>query len=464
MGGICVGYFEEIKKERLADITKRQIDLVNGTYKYHFLGEFKSGKKAVNAFWKSLYRSLLEDEEHKRRTFLVNKTFDKQFKCEEIEVIIEKVKRFKYFTPSVFWHHKQRTKEEVIWITSITLDFDFKKDGSNRTFNPQQIAYILKQELGCLPNRVWATKTEGNYQANFIINPMTGTEQSIFFYECITKRLAVLLGADVAATTSSNLYSVPQRGYWEFTEQVYDITDFEWVLEDEELNTALLKKQNERVISFTEKAVMNHPAIQALLNVEFDCYRNNAAFTIALLYYALGKEPEEAFEFLGGEWFVKVNQMSTARFLKREVKSTVKSAYSGKYAGPSKEWIAHITGIDFNLNIFRSSYVKGSGKTGRVNFSANEVRRKIVQFLREHKECTMKQPKMAELLQVPLRSLEKEIAFLKKNEVIETETQRGRYSKGTTFKYVYGQVKTVFEQDNTYNIENLVEYDIKKTV
>lgn len=467
-----MGYFEEIKNERLREITKRQVDFVDETYKYYFLGEYKKGKKAVRDFWESLYRSLLQDEEYKRRTFLVNKTFDKQFKCEEIEMIIEKVKRFKYFTPSVFWHHKSRTKEELIWITSITLDFDFKKDGSEREFNPQQLAYIIKQELGLLPNRVWETKTKGNFQVNFIMNPMTGTPKSILFYESITKRLAVLLGADVVATTSSNLYSVPQHGYWEFTNEIYDISDFEWVLDDDDLNAALEKKQKERVISLTEKQVMRHPAIQSLLNVEFDCYRNNAAFTIALLFYALGKDSDEAFEFLNGEWFEKVNTLSSKRFLKREVKSTVKSAYSGKYAGPSKEWIYLITGIDFNLNIFRTSYIKGSGKTGRVNLSADETRAKIVDYLREHKEVTMKQPEMAKMLDVPQRSLEKEIAYLKEHGVIETKSQRGRYSKGTTFKYVYEGLKaesetefiTVIERDDTYNLENLIEYEFEKTV
>ena len=459
-----MSYFDEIKKERLEEVAKRQQNLVEETYKYYFLGEYKKGKQAVQEFWESLYRSLLEDEAYKRRTFLVNKTFDKQFKCEEIETIIQKVKRFKYFTPSVFWHHKSRTKEELIWITSITLDFDFQKDGSNRDFTAQQLAYILQVELGLMPNRVWETKTKGNFQANFIISPLTGTERSIFFYESITRRLAAFLGADVAATTANNLYSVPQNGYWHFTNNIYDISDFEWILEDEELNSALIKKQNERVISFTERAVMNHPAIKALMNVEFDCYRNHAAFTIALLYYSLGKDAAEAIEFLSGEWFVKVNQLSSKRFLKREVKSTVKSAYSGKYGGPSKEWIYYLTGIDFNLKIFRSSYIKGSGKTGRLNLTANEVRRKIVDYLRENIQVTMKQPEMVKLLGVPKSSFEKELAFLKKNGVIETQSQRGRYSKGTTFKYVYSEVKTVFEQDNTYSVENLIPYDLAETV
>ena len=74
------------------------------------------------------------------------------------------------------------------------------------------------------------------------------------------------------------------------------------------------RKQYTNVLSFIEHQVMNHKSIKTLLNAEFDGSRNHAGFTIALLYYALGKSREETLEFLNGEWFRKVNENASKGF------------------------------------------------------------------------------------------------------------------------------------------------------
>jgi len=454
-GGIFVmSYLEEIKNDRLKEIAECQKEKIDSTYKYWFLGEHHIDPQD---FFGSIYRTYLDDE--KRRAFLVGKNFDTQFKCENIEKLIEKQKSFRFFTPSIFWHHIHRTKDQLIWITEITLDFDLKKDGSKRNFTPQQLAYLLKEEFGYLPNAVWKTRTEGNYQVNFVINPMTGTPKSIYYYESIVKRMAILTGADVAAVSAVNLYTIPKKGFWKFSDQIHDIDDFAWVLESEDIEEDLEKKRKEKVISFTEKQIVKHESIQVLLNVDFDQYRNNAAFTIALLYYALGKDAGDALTLLNGEWYDKVNDgriySKKGRFKRDEVKTTVESAYSGRYHGPSKEWIYLITGIEFPYNLYKSSYIKKENGYQ----SADEMKRKIVSWVRENHGQTIKQTELIKELGVGERRFYERLKELKTEGTISFEGQKGRYSKGTTFYYTHEQEKPFdIEIDTSVNTSNIIDY------
>jgi hypothetical protein len=49
-----------------------------------------------------------------------------------------------------------------------------------------------------------------------------------------------------------------------------------------------------------------HKAVLALMNNEFDGSRNEAGYTLALLFYAMGKDIGECEEFFYGEWFPNV--------------------------------------------------------------------------------------------------------------------------------------------------------------
>ncbi|KAB2458506.1 hypothetical protein F8161_18915 [Bacillus cereus] len=133
------------------------------------------------------------------------------------------------------------------------------------------------------------------------------------------------------------------------------------------------------------------------------------------------------------EWFEKVNNDNfDDRFELKEVKSTVKSAYSGKYLGPSKEWIYNVTGLEFpwNINYVRTKYKK-----------ADEVRIAIINYLRERDgHVVAKQEEVAEEIEMPIRSFKKELKWLKDNGVIDYEAPRGRYSAGTTFKLLENDV------------------------
>jgi len=445
-----MSYLHGIHKEFLEHVKERQEDM--------WKPFMREEKVPSSKLFDLIYRNLLEAD--KRRTFMVNYSVTKQFKCETLEKVKEKSTKFTYFTPAVYWHHKNRTKEQLIWLPCIVLEFDLTKDGTDRVYTPNELAGILLNEFEVTPNFVWDTKTKGHYAVAFLIKPLTGTEQSIYLYESIVKRMAILTGADFASTDCVHLFRIPKRKkIYQYSEEIYDIEDFSHVLQDEDIAEKLEEKRNlfqHKVTSLSERQIMNHKSIQILLNVEFQQWRNHAAFTIALLYYALGKPQEEVIDLLCGEWFQKATDArftSKKPFTKREVLKAIKSAYSGKYAGPSKEWIYLITEEEFPFNLWRSSYVKkevGGYQDG------DEVRRKIISWIREHDGETIKQPQLAEVLEIPLRTLERNLKDLVQKNVIEMHTQKGRYSKGTTFRYI----QTAFDKTYEYEVDTTLKTEL----
>lgn len=421
-------------------------------------------------FYQDIYRTYMQDG--KKKAFLVGKDKDKSFSVRTLEKYLLVQKKFSYFTPALYWHHKLRTKQHMLWIMQLTLEFDLTKDGTYRDYTPLQLANVLRAEFGIDVNYVWGTKTEGHYAASFLLNPLGCSEKSIYLYESIAKRMAILVGADIAAVNANNLYSKPKGIVYKFSDEIYDIDDLKIYLEDDEANEILQKEHENKIVSLTEEKVWRDPSIQSLMNADFEQWRNHAAFTIALLYYALGYDDDDALEFFlekqedGLSWWEKVNSNHlrfAGYFPQREIKDSVKSAFSGKYHGPSREWIYLITGIEFPINIYKSTYIKGQGKTGRINIEGTETQRRIIEFVRENHGITIKQTEMAQKLNVPLSSLEKELAFLKGKKIIDWASQRGRYSKGSTFSYIY-EDKHGFtkELDVTYREDGVIDYFSKK--
>lgn len=418
----------------LHSIHKSFLETIEDKQDFLFKPFVKSKEVESDEMFQSIYRNLLAQKN--RRAFLVSDEVKKQYRCDTIEKFLKENKRYTYFTPAVSWHHKLRTKEELIWLTCIILDFDFSKDGTGRSYTNDELSALLINEFDLTPNYIWDTKTPGNKQVCFLIEPMTGTMNSIFLWESIVKRLSILVGSDFHSTDAVHLFRIPKRGLYKYSDEVYDIDDFRFVFDNEEIESLLERERRDyKLVSFSEKQVMNHKSIKMLLDAEFDGSRNHAAFTIALLYYALGKDEQSVFDLLNGAWFDEVNEKSSKPFFRNEVTSAVKSAYSGKYSGPSKEWITFLTGEEFPFNLWKSSYVKKSDSE-RIYKDGEKVRRKIISWVREFTGETIHQKELSSKLDIPLRTLKRQISNLKSEGVIDYQTQRGRYSKGTTFEYI----------------------------
>ena len=123
--------------------------------------------------------------------------------------------------------------------------------------------------------------------------------------------------------------------------------------------------------------VWNHEAIQNLMNGEFDGSRNEAGFTLALLFYAMGKTESECSQFLRNEWYPGFPQRGEPYHLSA-LSASIRSAYSGKYHGPSKEKVEALTDVPFNLKIYKGTYIR------EEKHNKKENRQAIINYFRQH--------------------------------------------------------------------------------
>ncbi|HGO9422665.1 TPA: HTH domain-containing protein [Bacillus cereus] len=453
-----MSYLHSIAKHFLENIQERQAFLLEPNV--------SAKKVSKSTFFSAIFRKSLEEEN--RRAFLVNKNemSVKQFRCDQLDLFIKKSERFSYFTPAVYYHHRTRTKENLSYLNCIILDFDLAKDGTKRKYTTDDVAYACLNEFDALPHYVYPTKTEGNYNAVYLINPMIGTKNSVYLYEAIVKRMAILTGADFASTDAAHIFRVPSDEIYNYqsSSEIYDIEDFSDVLHNQEINSLLEKERarylrSNKVISFTEHQILNQKAVKMLLKAEFEHYRNHACFTIALLFYALQKSEEDALDFLTGEWFEKVNdERFSTRFTLKEVRDSVRSAYRGRYSGPSREWVEFLTGEAFYFNIYRSSYVKKADNERKYQ-RAEKVKEKLLEFIKDNQDKPLKRDYICSVLDIAGRTLSRQIKALQEENQITFESKPGK-NGGYVFKYtVQDEFNVEINTKNTYKLE---DYNLDK--
>lgn len=376
------------------------------------------------------------------------KTGEKEVKfvCDSIEKVIENAAYYAYFTVNQVNSPRQRVKENLSSLNAFVLDFDLQKDGTERDYTADELAYIIFNELDLYPHFIWETKTKGNYQVAFLIDQLPGLPKQIMLFESILKRLSIVLGSDYSATVANKLFRAPKKAIYayESATNVYDIDDFKELFECEEINEQLEQLQEQRkkgeIINFTEQQLLNSPAIKALEECEIDGFRNHACFTLALFYYSIGREKADVEDFFMNTWYNRANDSNkfSTRFTKSEIRSCLKSAFSGRYAGASKEWIESLTGHSFNFSVYRSTYISKNAYMKKT-----ELRTRLIDWIRDNPGTIIRQDALADVLSVSVRSLKVNLAELIDEGVIQAETvYEGRKRQGTRFKLVVTAVET----------------------
>lgn len=384
------------------------------------------GKRmATTDFYKFLFREYIEDV--KAFGFLGNERFNFS-SCLPFKTA-EEARRLEiyasHFSISLYYKQTSRLKENIRYMVAIPFDIDWGKKGVQATSS--EVWHWIYKNTGLELSAIWDSKTRWCYHGVLRIEVMVGTPKSIHLLEWVAKELAKVIHADVGGTNSNQWLRIGSGSRFEkYSDKIYNIDDLRKFLPSQE---ELQRRQEDKtagVTSLDKYKVENHPAIRKLLSGSIESWRNHACFTAALMLKVMGYSKDEAFEHLSGNWLHNVNGVGWDSVFKlSEVKSSVKSAYSGKYMGPSKEWIYNVTGEEFpyNLTYVRTKYKK-----------ADEVRVAIVNYLRENGEISTTQPDIAESIDMPLRSVKRALKWLKDNEVIDYQAKGGRYSTGTVFK------------------------------
>jgi predicted transcriptional regulator len=391
------------------------------------------------------------------------KVIDEQKAVSSLSKLLSSCKKYNYYTPSLFIHHKYFLKEFLAYMGVIVLDFDLDK--TNVLMSKEDLRKYIIEKLKVEPNLIIDTKTKGNYQAYLLIDRMVGTPISVHLYEQIVQEMIYQLGeiCDNSGDTANHIFSMPKndkrtgRLTRKYHDKTFNINEFKWLLDERDKRR---KKENpSKVIDFTEQKLFREPAIKALLNGEVS-WRNHSAFTIALLYYSLNKPIEECQTFLLLEWLPKVNNDNfDHKITEREIQHCVKHAYSGKYAGPHSKWIQACTGIEFKYRIWKKYQPTGAYKM--------DTKQRLIDYLKNNNNIIVAtQKELAQTLNVNDRTLRRYLDKLREAGELVYETNHAHNGK-TTYTYIEKQKsQTVYdiERYSNYNEELLQIEQLEKEV
>jgi hypothetical protein len=420
---------------------------------------------------KQFFELIITDRfEQKNKDYIIKiyRDFNQVRHCKDMSEVLKYAKWASHFIPNTFYKWNDRSVENLRYVQWMVFDFELRKS-NGKCFLPAEVYEIFNQTVGFAPSIIKDSKTKGNYHVFLKHTSINGSTESTYLFRRIQAKIVEIIGCDTGAVGANHPFSIPkkeQKIYY-FGDNVIDFNDLKnwWYKLITEDNKKIKYTANStgKVSSLTEHMVWNHPAIEALLNHEYDGgSRNQAGFTLALLFYAMNKDRKEATTFLKEEWFPKAPQSGRSPYRLSELKASLKSAYENSYAGPSKEYIEALTGIEFNIKIYKSQSIR------EKIHNKNDNQEAIINYFRE-RNCEVEMIKK-ELIQdicntqvstlgksFSYKSIERNLDKLKKEEVLTWTAKPGRHSKPITFRLINGVQKeeTIIEED--YNVYVLGE-------
>jgi len=400
---------------------------------------------------------VLDGFEKKDRYMMVYRDYEEFRACTSERTLLYYKEWASHFVPNGFYKWNDRSNENLRHLRWLVFDFELLKSNGER-FTPHEVFNIF-YESGLQPTFISRSKTNGCYHVYVAHGEMTGHTRSIYLHNKIQKYYVSKIGCDEGAIGASQGFRIPKYVYF-YGLHIHDVDELKKEVATEVNRKAQEDTRQGQVLSFKEAQIWNDEAIKALMECEFVGSRNHAAFTIALLYYALGKPKEECAEFLW-EWYQTARTLRPQPFYPSEIRKTLKSAFSGKYRGPKREYIEAITGIDFPYNIYGSRKRKVDPRTGEYRKLKNENTQAIVEFLRGHGgQVTMFQKDIiAELKSKGFseRSLKRHFKQLKDKGIITYNVSKGEHAKIPTYTLLDSEFKafqTRIEFDRTIRSQN----------
>ncbi len=216
----------------------------------------------------------------------------------------------------------------------------------------------------------------------------------------------------------------------DFSKKIYQMQDFIDWLEVNEPDWKTVKHSPGVVVSGQD--IMSHPAIQALLDGVEKGRRNSTCFTLALAMKSASYAQEQALTELLAWNFRNRPQLPISN-----IRACVRSAYSGKYRGPSARKIRELSGMEFHHRICRRS----DGEKKRSEYVPMRATwSRILAWLMDQGGQVVTQQSQAQIaanLGVKYRSLCQALSDLRDANAITIETTRkGRGRAETTYALV----------------------------
>lgn len=347
------------------------------------------------------------------------------------EAVQDHIGQATHWTPNIFnvgtYADKRRKiikgheERKLRQINCFTVDIDTKD------VTPGEIVLAAMDKQIGMPTLILET-TKG-YQAYFVLDEplyITNTKDYLGLRsakrisENIRKALAeVVPGVDLACN-DFGFFRMPNEEniVWMDVERTCSLSELmEWSKDQDighrrNLFTVLSNEQRSYSMQIAEKWVQKVLSCTHIKGQKGVIGRDNTVFTLALACYASGKSEEDTYDLLD-----EFNSNLRYSLKDKEIHKVIRSAFSGKYQGASKEFINRILenwsdGVTESTTFTSSQYWYKHKKDRKDRERSHwyEWEQDIIAFLQKQKEHTRgfiyyTQNELCEALQIPRSTL-----------------------------------------------------------
>lgn len=401
------------------------------------------------------HRSKLLDKMHRKGAiFAVRKKSDfgkggvKGYIITSKETLIKQADSISHFTPNVYRNYEYaNTKRTYIkgfeetnlqQINTYVIDIDTKKYSVNDI-----LIACIDESIG-EPTAI--LETDKGYQVYFVLtNPIFISNQKRFLSLHVAKRIADNLKRSLSCV-EADIYC-NDCGFF----RMPNSRNIVWFDESATYSPKQLIDWSQRQDDNVNRKlyVINKPQSISMLNSDWmhlllttkqvkgergQIGRNNLLFTLALACLQDGLDEDEAYNLLD-----RFNSNLEQPLPHKEVEAALRSAYSGRYFGPKKEYVEQLIDLyvpgaeNLQLSFGQTKWYKHKkAREDRERSHLYEWEEDIINWISSQKSvseaflwCTQKQ--VCEAVGIANSSLNKLLKTSKK--LLKTTTGKGRYAK-----------------------------------
>lgn len=251
-----------------------------------------------------------------------------------------------YFTPNTFYRNDQRHAGTLRWLNALVIDIDVKTTENAGMIYPDVMEMVTTAGLPT-PSLIVQTPSGGFHVYWYLAEPRRAFPKVVEHYKRIQQAIAEELTGDLQAVGAERWFRLPtpQNTVHRTEERVSFKALCDWYSErSEELS-------HQRKVMVRKQDLMQHPAIQSLLQGVEQGRRDNTCYTLALAFKATGYSEEDTQIYLYA-W----NERNTPAMSQLDVKRKVKSAFKkGAPLGPSAYWIETLSGMEFKYQLWEGA-------------------------------------------------------------------------------------------------------------
>lgn len=251
-----------------------------------------------------------------------------------------------YFTPNTFYRNDQRHAGTLRWLNALVIDIDVKIAKNAGMIYPDVMEMITTAGLPT-PSLIVQTPSGGFHVYWYLAEPRRAFPKVVEHYKRIQQAIAEELSGDLQAVGAERWFRLPtpQNTVHRSAERVSFDALCDWYSEHSE------ELLHQRKVMIRKQDMMQHPAIQSLLQGVEQGRRDNTCYTLALAFKATGYSEEDTQIYLYA-W----NERNTPAMRQLDVKRKVKSAFKeGAPLGPSSYWIETLSGMEFKYQLWEGA-------------------------------------------------------------------------------------------------------------